>query len=277
MKAFPIVFAGLVWMLAAPAAWAGDLSADLGDAVQGHPGLKYFDLMKLVVTDLTPDGEGHNLVAFTHIEGKTSRIDPTDTVNVTSLEVMTLPGDNDRIILLADLGPSDGNVADVNMLALFKLGTKPRLLTVVEAGSDRFTGLQKIKPDMLAPGAPLILIDSSHNNADQSYQSTAMVYLDGDRFRFIDDVLSFGQANCSYEITQDPSYATLPTAGPYRSIQVKVRERIKRTGNDCGDEKPPRPGVKTYQATYVWDPAKRRFATTSKDLDRLAAKDQKLF
>ena len=118
---------------AAPA--AGAATADLGGKVTGHPSLTYFDLMKLAVPDLTPDGEGHKLVPFTHIQGKDSRVDPEDSFSVAAVEVMTIPGDANRIILLADLGRSEGNVANANLMALFQLGPKPRLLNAVESNT----------------------------------------------------------------------------------------------------------------------------------------------
>ena len=138
-------------------------------------------------------------------------------------------------MLLADFGRADGSLADVNLLCLFAPAPAPKLLDIVEIGSDRLTGLRSTTPELLAPHTPLILFDSEHSNSNQSYQSTEMIYLDGDRFRLLDTVFT------------------------------------------CGDEKPPRPGVTIYQATYRWDSAKRRFATTLHDLDKLAAANAKRF
>jgi hypothetical protein len=52
------------------------------DRVGGHKGLTYFDLMRLVVTDLAPDsagGEGnaHQIVNYRHIEARTIKPIPT--------------------------------------------------------------------------------------------------------------------------------------------------------------------------------------------------------
>src|ERR1700761_4044891 len=118
------------------------LAADLSDPVPGHPGLTQFDLLKLFVPDLArgADGKaaGTKTVPFVHIEGQDSRIDLPDNLTVDSIEVIPMPGDPTREIMLADFGPSEGFVADGELLALFELDATPKLLDVTEVGSDRF-------------------------------------------------------------------------------------------------------------------------------------------
>src|ERR1700722_2136308 len=133
MKAFGLCAACLVWLCGGGSA----LGAGLGDAVPGHPGLTYFSLMKQVVTDLQPDGSGHKIVAFEHIAGEDARVDPPETVSLSSVDVMPVPGDPSRIVVLADLGPSEGFVAHAALLALFALRAKPKKLDVVEVGDDQ--------------------------------------------------------------------------------------------------------------------------------------------
>lgn len=276
MKAMRTWLAGLILASVAGLAQA----ADLGDPIPGRPGLTYFDLMKLVITDLAPakDGAtGHAIVPFQHIEGKDAAADPADTITLTSVEVMPIPGGASRIVVLADLGPSEGNVADAELLALFTVAPTPRLLDVVEVGSDRVVGFRRDKPIMLAADAPLILIDSEHDNSDQSYVSTAMVFIRHDRFRLINTVFTFGQASCADRLTQTPSFAALADPGPYRAVFVRVREEVTATGDDCGDDRPMRPHVKLFQATYRWDARRGRFVTRSTELDRLAKEDEKRF
>jgi len=270
--------AGLVWLCGAGLTRA----ADLGDAVAGHAGLTYFDLMKRVVTDLAPASSGgwtgHAPVALQHIEGKDAKADSQKTVTINSVGVMPIPGAPNRIVLLADLGPSEGDVADANALALFALEPEPRLLDVVEVGSDRDVGFAGDKPAMLAPRAPLILISSEHDNSNQSYQSTEMIFIRHDRFQRIDSVFAFGDAACSYRRTQTPAFTTLASPGSYRALQVTIREKVTVSGEDCGeDDKPPAPHTSVYQATYRWDARRGRFVTRSSELNRLADEDQKRF
>jgi hypothetical protein len=256
-------------------------AADLDAAIPGHAGLTYFDLMKRVVTDLAPGGKdgavGHAVVPFQHIDGKDAKGDPPETITLQSVDVMNIPGDDSRIILLADLGPSDGFVANAQLLALFALAPAPQLLDVVEVGTDRFTGLSDAEPVMLAPGAPLVLVYNSHSNSDQSYQSVKMLFIRGDRFRSIGSVFTFDERFCAYEQKQEPSFATLDGPGPYRAVRVSVLERVTVTGDDCGEEKAPRPHLAAYQAIYRWDARRQRFETRSTQLDRLAKQNEKRF
>jgi hypothetical protein len=277
MKASALGLAALLWFCAAPPAGA----ADLGDAIPGHAGLTYFDLMKRVVTDLTPSGKdgvvGHKVVPFQNIDGKGAKGDPPETIALQSVDVMNIPGDDNRIILLADLGPSDGFVANAQLLALFALAPTPQLLDVVEVGTDRFTGFSDSKPVMLAPGAPLVLVYNSHSNSDQSYQSVKMLFIRGDRFRSIGSVFTFDERFCAYEQKQEPSFATRDSPGPYRAVHVSVVERVAVTGDDCGEEKAPRPRVAAYHAIYRWDAQRQSFETRSTELDRLAKQNEKRF
>jgi hypothetical protein len=255
--------------------------ADLADTVTGHPGMTYFTLMKLVVTDLGPIGKsgavGHEVVPFVHIDGKDARGDPPDPIILSNVETLPIPGDDSRIVLLADLGQADGQVGDAQLLALFALARAPKLLDIVEVGADRFTGFDDAHLSMLAPRTPLILIYNTHSNSEQTYFSTKMMFVRGDRFQLIDNVFSFGERYCSYERAQDQSFQVFPSLGPYAAVHAFVTERVKLTGAQCGEEKAPPPHVAIHQANYRWDPRRHSFTTQSKALDQLAKQDFKRF
>jgi hypothetical protein len=240
MKALGLCAACLVWLFGAAAAKA----ADLKDPVPGHPGLTYLTLVRTVVTDLAADGSGHKVGPFQFIESKGGRADPSDPVSIGDLDVRAIPGQPSRLLLLADLGPSEGNAADAVLLVLFDLSApKPKRLDVTEVGGDRFIDFLGDKPlQMLAPGAPLILIGSSHENTSQSYLVTEMIFIRQDRFQFIDSVSTRGTTMCSYQRDRDPTFSTMADPGPYRAIQIVVRQKVTRSGEDCGDEKPPKAG-----------------------------------
>lgn len=269
--------AGLLWLSGGFAAAA----AGLAETVPGHPGLTYFDLMKLVITDLAPatagGATGETIVPLTHIEGKDAGTEMPETVGIDSVEIMPIPGDAARIIVLADVGRAEGYVAEVELLALFALTPAAKLLDVVEVGNDRWTGFAEKKPVLLAPGSPLIMIYSGHSNSNQSYQSTEMIFVRDSRFRLIDSILTFNERYCLFQRTQEPIVSTLPDRGPYRAVHAVVRETTKLSGEDCGDEKAPRPGLTTYQATYRWDARRQVFVASSRQLSKLAAENIKRF
>src|SRR5215469_12538701 len=123
MRRLALLLGSLAWLCSAPLAGA----VELNEKVPGHPGLTYFDLMKLVVTDLAPGAKsGHVVVPFRHIEGKDLKTGVPDAPAIESLDAIPMPGDRSRLMLLADLGHTDEDVTDVAMLCLFALDPSPK-------------------------------------------------------------------------------------------------------------------------------------------------------
>ena len=267
MRRLALLLGSLVWLCSSLPVGARELSEN----VPGRAELTYSDLMKLVMTDLAPDTRsGHALVPFRHIEGTDSKTAVPVAPSIESLDAIPIPGDRSRLVLLADLGHTDEEVTEVVLLCLFALDPSPKLLDVVEVGSDRFTRFQSASLPMLAPGAPLILIWSGHSNSNETYQYTEMIFIRNRRFSLIDSLFLFSERFCAFERTQTASFATLPDPGSYRAVHVAVQQVINPSGEDCGDEKSPPPGHKIYQATYRWDTAKQDFVSSSHELDTLS-------
>jgi len=267
----------IVW-LAALAHAAAASAASLDDPLPGHPGVNAFDLAKLIIPDLahSPDGAtGHKTIVLRHIDGKGALAPPEDPIALdpSAVDLMAVPGRPDRILALIDLGPSDGNVEEATVLGLYALSPKPRLLDAVEVGDDRWTGMESKNPPMLAPGSPLIAVDSGHSNSNESFNSTELIFLHGDRLALMGGLVTFSESFCAFERTQTLTYHAVPAPGPYASLQVSVRETTKLTGEDgCTDQPAPRhAGVQTYQGVYGWDAAKGGFVVSSKPLAALAA------
>jgi hypothetical protein len=271
----------LLWLCAAPAVAAGAV-LQLGDAIPGHPGLTYYDLAKRLVTDLGPPrkeaelvvAEGQKVIPFTHIEGKDRTGAPPQDIslNFSDVDAMNLPGDESRLLFLVDLGPEEEAVGHAELLGLFSLVPALKLLDVVEVGSAESTGFaQKSKPPMLAKRTPLLLIDSEHDNADESTTSTEMIFIRDNRFQFIGSFTTFDEKQCAYRRMETPSYGILPGGGPFPAIRVAVEERVTPTGEQgCGSgQASPKARVSTYAATYRWDARARRYASQSTEMKRL--------
>jgi hypothetical protein len=254
------------------------------DPVPGHSGLTYFDLMKLVVTDLAPARAGgeataHQIVNYRHIEGKTYKTDPAGPVAIEYLMPLELHSDGKvRLALMADLGPSDGAVAEFVLFALFDIGGKPKLLDVVEIGSDRLTGFSNTPLLPLGHGTDLIWIDSDHFNSDEDFVNTELIFVRDDRFQLVDAVFTYNSKSCTFQLTEWPSVKTLADRGRrYRRIVLTIPEKVElQRDADCGDEKAPRPFVHTFYARYRWNARRRAFVTTSSNLEKLGKENDKL-
>ncbi len=267
-----LLLAGVVASLAGSSA-----ASDLSDAAPGNAGVTAFDLARLVVTDLkrTADGAaGSKVVRFRHIEGKSMLAAPGDAITLgdSAVDIIPVPGSSDRVMALIDLGQSEGNVEEADLLGLYALTPKLRLLDVVEVGNDRETGVEDDLP-LLAPGAPLIVVDSGHSNSNESYNDAEMIFIRGDRFQLIDNHFTYSMSVCSFSRTQTATYSVAPTGAPYRAVTLSVREETTLSHEDgcSGEGKPPKAGVKTYIGTYVWDAAHARYVTHSAALKALDA------
>ena len=119
------------------------------DRVADHPTVTYFDLMKQVVTDLDSlpaHGEptAHAIVPYRHIEGRDAKTVAAGPVAIQLLTALKMKADGkSRLALLADLGPSDEAVTEFTLLALFDMADRPKLLDVIEVGTDRLTGFAR--------------------------------------------------------------------------------------------------------------------------------------
>lgn len=256
---------------------------DLGDRVAGASGVTYFDLMKQVVTDLDSDQaetKAHQIVDYRHIEGKDAKTDPAGPVAVSSLSALPIHADGKtRLALLADLGKSDGNVAEFVLLALFDMTATPKLLDVVEVGNDRMTGFADKPLVRLSSDADLIRIDSDHFNADEDFVDPEFIFVRGGLFHLVDAISTFDIKTCAFALSQLPAVTTRADRDRrYRRIIVTVREKVKLQDDvtGCSETKLPHAFVRLFRATYRWDARRQDFVTPSRDMEELVKKNDKL-
>ncbi len=272
MRPWTMLAAALLWLPAGPL-----IAAGLADGVPGHPGLTHQTLLRRIIPDLAPEGAntltGHIGVPLRHIEGEQAASNLPERFSLYSLTVMQIPGDKNRIVLFANLGPSRDSVSAFALLALFAFEPEAALLDAVAVGADRFVSPRDGAPPLLAPGAPLIVINSTHHNSHQSYGSTALIFPRANRFTLLATISTLGESNCRERRVHESLVSTFPDAGPYRAVLATVRETVTQPGPDCGDPKKPRSGITAHRALYRWDARRERFVTASRALERLAARN----
>jgi hypothetical protein len=170
-------------------------------------------------------------------------------------------------------------VAEFVLLALFDLHSKPRLLDVVEVGTDRLTGFSDTPLLPLGHGSDLIRISSDHFNSDEDSVNTELIFVEDDHFRLVDAVYTYNVKTCTYQLTEWPTVTTIADRGRrYRQIVLTVPEKValQPDAADCGDEKAPQPFVRSFRATYRWNAHHRAFVATSSSLDELVKENDKL-
>ena len=158
---------------AAPCVQGAILNA--GDAVAGHPGLTYLDLVRQLVPDLalnpaTNQVEGHLKAAPRHVTGPNADDEVPDPVVLGFIEDQRIEvGGRKRIAVLADLGSSPDQVAGMSVLMLFDDAAKPRLLDAAGVAVDKDTGFADHAQLPLGPGDNALISYSEHDDADLTF------------------------------------------------------------------------------------------------------------
>ena len=271
---------GLWWLLAVIVGlfWFLPHSVAAAETAGTIPRLTSSDLAKRLLSGLAPGGgtdtSDYVVVPPRHIDpGLTRTGEGAGHFTLSHVETMAIQGDPARIVLLVTLDPASGDQTAMSLLALFAVAPGVRLLDVVEVGFDRWTGFREKGPVSLGLGVPLIVIDTGHDNSNQNYLSSAMMFIRANRFRLIDQVFTFSDSACTVTNRQSPSFITFPDFGLYRAIRVVVRETVTRTGEVCEAAVVPRGRVTWHRAIYRWDARQRRFVTRSRALIALRARN----
>ena len=259
---------------------------EAGDAVPGHPGLTYGDLVRQAVPDLAvnADGdrmEGHFRSPPRHLAGQEFRGEPSQPAVLGFIEdERILVGGKKRIALLAELGGKEGRIEGLALLMLFDdEGTMPKLLDAADVGIDKDTAFadQAVLP--LGPGDSALVTWSEHDDADLTMGGYMIVSPVGDRLAMVAQLPLTSASLCSWKAIETARFATAPDpGGALQRIEAIVTARIDHTGREgCNDERHPAAATHVFRADWRWNPASRRFELVASTLGGLEALNRQLF
>ena len=283
-----LALAGALAMLAAAPALADEgRLMDAGDAVPGHPGMTYEDLVRLAVPDLalSPDDhrvEGHLAAAPRHLAGPQYQDDdPSDlAVELGSVEdKRILVGGKKRIALLADLGGHEGRIEGTALLILLDdEGPAPKLIDMADVAIDQDTVFAEQAVLPLGPGDVALVTWSEHDDADLTLGGYMLISPIGDHLAMVARIALTSENLCSWHGLETVHFATTPDAsGPYRRILATAKAVFTGTGEDgCNDEKHPK-GTHIFHASWRWSPVSRRYETARSTLGGLEALNKQFF
>ena len=241
------------------------------DALPGHPGKTFLDLIALVIPDIEEkDGtfQGTNIIPMRHIDGHPA--EAPGVMNLDTLSVLNVNSDGKpHVALFFTLGETPGAVESFSLLALFDVAGEPRLLDAVAVGYDRFTSLYGQHKMPVSAGSDVILTMSSHSNSNQAYLTTLMILVRGDRFDLIDSIFTLDERACTYERVQVPRYEARPGAARFADIRVSITDSITLTGFDCGDDEKPEPMSRTITTIYRWHIDEKKYVPDDDALEQL--------
>jgi hypothetical protein len=163
-----LLFALALALFAIPAAQAENLD----DPIAGHPGKTWYDLIRAVVPDLSPSGEGSKTIPLRYVEDLGDSDEdpvPEGPFVVHDAETRTIRAEGRQLTVLSvDIGPAEGWAANIEALALFDEEFK--LLDAINVGQDRFNELRADAIPISARDEALLTY-SEHFNSNQTYGS----------------------------------------------------------------------------------------------------------
>ena len=276
----------LAALAAAPALAEPDPFKHASDAVPGHPGLTYADLVRRAVPDLALNAgdnqfEGHFKTPPRHLAGEEFQADPSDPAVLGLIEDRRIRvGGRKRIALLADLGAKEGRVEGLALLMLFDdEGSSPTLLDAADVGLDKDSQFADHAVLPLGPGDAALVTWSEHDDADLTEGGYMVVSPVGDRLAEVARIELTSEKLCSWHALESARFTTAPDPGaPYPQIQATVTAAVTHTGEaGCNDERHPAAATHVFRAAWRWNAAKRRFDPAASTLDGLEALNKKLF
>jgi hypothetical protein len=281
----PIAALALALAAVPVSAFASPDLIDPTDAVPGHPGVTYLDLVKQSVPDLAYNDaykvwQGHLAHSLRHAAGRASDVDAPDPVTLSFIfDKRIHVGGRSRIVLSVDFGYPEDTVESFTMLALYDdTATTPRLLDAVDIGLDKDTSFDEQAIVPLGPGDDAIGTYSEHFNSNQTYSARLLIFPFRDHFQTIANLFTLSEHACGYEHDEIPTVATRAVRGsPYREVLLTVADALIHNGEDCGDEAIPRPFHHAWHATYLWNAVRRVYVGEERGLAPLDKENQAEF
>jgi hypothetical protein len=275
-----------LFLLIIVAGGSAGAEVEISGRVPGSADLTYADLLKQVVPDLAlANGEaaGTQVRPLRHIvEGFGG--DPPASIAIRTVDSLVLEAEGRRrLLVLAHLGASEDRVEETVVLALFDQGPSPKLLDAVDVGMDRFTSLGQPPLLRIGPKDEAVVTTSSHHNSSQSYRTTALLAVQGGRFKLIDTFSTLGDRVCKGRDelinSQTLSFAAEPSKGErYDAIRATVIEGETVKAGACGGkEGRARASSRRWSASYRWSEAGQAFVRSSDALKNLEARNEKRF
>lgn len=263
---------------------------DPGDAVPGHPGMNYLDLIQLALPTLALSPDDHRVEGHPpqpqprHIAGDDYDGEPADPVTLGPIEDLRIKvGGQPRIALLADLGRDKERQQGVALLILMTDEATPRVLDMADVAVDKdtFFALQPVL--RVGPGDDALVTHSSHDDSDpavgdDTIDEFLLISTAGDHFSLVNMIRLASEQVCGWRGVQTPTYATHPDRGhAYRRIDLTVRSVFTNPPGECGPGRIIKADVHTYRGSFRWNAALGRFEGRTDQLKRLEDFDERLF
>lgn len=259
---------------------ASSHSEDLSSRVPGAPEVTYFDLLRKLFPDLTPDATAHKTVPLRSLSEPRERAAIEGEIEF-DFKPFRFKSEGRRLLMLwvsikaESANQSTPYEGEAEVLAIYKLGPKVELLDALEVKTDRFTGFWEDRPTFrLDARNDAFIIYSTHWNAGESYVSLDMLFLDAGRLKTIASRFLYSTQGCGVSFDEKPYFRAGADPGrKYPRVFVTVRLKKEADGPEC--DKRTRGYTKYYRGVYRWNTAHAGYEGGSRQLDALDKFDER--
>ena len=242
------------------------------DVVSPGSDLTYFDLALQFAPGLAKaPSDGDEISKLPHLGGD----DDVTTIASPALggvERIDIEFDGKpAVLLMFDFGQSDDSAASVNVLALYDMSSKPRLLDALDVGLDRETSFMEPGHISLSPRFGMAFVRNSHHNAGEEYLQTSLIGIWGGKLREVDTIFTMSWFANGEDLRVLPSFASVKGA-----IGLHFSYDVRRTQCDGGCvpyEQDYPSTTERITARYSWDPGAGKFVRPAKAFDKIPLPD----
>jgi hypothetical protein len=246
----------------------------LSSPVQAGSKTTYFDLLRELFPDLQQDATAHKTIALRSLSEPSKREAIEGDIKFEFKPYRFNSGGRRLLLLWVNLkseGANEGTPyeGEADVLAVFTMEPRARMLDALEVKTDRFTGFWEDRPLFrLDSRNDAFIIYSTHWNAGESYMNVEMLFVDGGRFKTITSLFLYETQGCGSNYTETPEFrAVAGSAGKYPKVLVRVK--LTKGPDEEGCECRSRSFTRLYQGLYRWNPSKGRYESNSTQLDQL--------
>ena len=259
--------------------WQGKGQDDFSKTIGRNSKITYLDLLRQIFPNIEKDGTAHNTAEIrTRVDS-----DETESYEQTMKILSAQPnwiGTEKGQRLLLTIKVEGGELNDfmwgeLNLIALYKGGTKPQLLDVVDVSADRenyYWGELRVNPKM-----NLTVYHFSHLNAGEDFHAYSFFYPENDKIQetLKEFPLLYSGSSCQTRIEETGKFSAVPNAkSGYHDIVFKVKATGTRLGKDCDSIKSK--SVKNFVFRMTWQNGTYKFADGGAELKRLRREEKRL-
>ncbi|MEO8684014.1 MAG: hypothetical protein ABI414_04145 [Devosia sp.] len=248
-------------------AFGGSVAVDaqelaLTQAISGHPGLTYFDLVSQIAPGLKSTAKGATApggISLRHIEGADWLEGEQDLMSAPaffhSVDRVDFEAEGQPMMaLLTRIAADEVSLGPTALLSVFSAGAVPKLLDAVDVTLDTNTGFGDQATVRIGPHDEALIVANSHFNSQEGYLLETAMMVRNAGIERIDTIQTLSIRYCSFSLDQDLSFTADTSAqGQFWPLTVTIAQTHSPSQDNCDLSQDPAPQDMTASVPYHWD------------------------